>query len=204
MNFLAVLGISLIELDAAHLCQFMVSRPLVLGPALGLLLGDPGLGIMMGILFELYSLEDLPVGATVVPSATVSAGSAVLLALGPGAVPPELAFPAGLLLGRLHRILETHIRRRRVDLACAVSRCLAEGGSPEPASALRKAIAQHAAGTALFLAAALYAVKPLLAWSWLSFPAALKAGMGTGFALAPWLGAAVLIKIFLAPALGKA
>ncbi len=42
----------------------MISRPIVAGPAAGLLLGDPEAGFWAGALLEVLSLHQLPVGAS--------------------------------------------------------------------------------------------------------------------------------------------
>lgn len=42
----------------------MISRPIVAGPAAGLLLGDPESGFWAGALLEILSLRQLPVGAS--------------------------------------------------------------------------------------------------------------------------------------------
>jgi mannose/fructose/N-acetylgalactosamine-specific phosphotransferase system component IIC len=65
-----------VELDASHAGQLMISRPLVLGPLIGLAFGQPGLGLGLGALYELFGLEEIPVGGHVPLNATVAAGAA--------------------------------------------------------------------------------------------------------------------------------
>lgn len=60
-------GISILlgflSLDVAAVGQFMVCRPIVVGPLVGWLLGHPEVGLEMGALIELIWIGDLPVGA---------------------------------------------------------------------------------------------------------------------------------------------
>ena len=53
---------ALVELDTVHVGQWLVSRPILLGPALGALCGAPWLGLGGGALIELFCLDGLPVG----------------------------------------------------------------------------------------------------------------------------------------------
>lgn len=203
-SLLAALAVALTELDAAHAGQFMISRPIVFGPILGYLLGNAAQGVLLGLLFEMFSLEDVPVGANVVPSVTFSAGAAILLALAPPAVPLELAIPAGLLLGRAHRLTESALRRRRESLAHEAVLNIADGENSALGSALRRGIAEHCAATAALLLVALVAFKPLLVWIWPALPDAVRSGFEWGMILAPWLAAATLLRVLISPAMREA
>ena len=52
-----------LSLDVTAVGQFMVSRPIVVGPLVGLVTGHPDLGLAMGALIELLWIADVPVGA---------------------------------------------------------------------------------------------------------------------------------------------
>lgn len=56
---------ALLSLDRTALGQVQVCRPLVAATALGFILGDPGTGATVGIIYELLFLYQLPVGSTV-------------------------------------------------------------------------------------------------------------------------------------------
>lgn len=83
--------------------QALFSRPLVAGTVTGLLLGEPGLGLQLGVLMELFALDTLAVGAAWYPdlgTATVVAVTAATRWGGaPGAV--GLAAAGGLVLGQV-------------------------------------------------------------------------------------------------------
>ncbi|MEE8546841.1 MAG: PTS sugar transporter subunit IIC [bacterium] len=69
-GFLAPLVITsvfggVVSLDRTCFGQFMVSRPIVAAPLLGLLLGYPNEAVFIGLVYELLFLRSLPVGAHV-------------------------------------------------------------------------------------------------------------------------------------------
>ncbi len=93
--WLALLGWgTLVGLDLVSLPQVMIARPIVAGAVAGLLLGDLEMGLRLGVLFELFQFDILPVGAVRYPEygpatiAAVAAGQAAggALGLGLGAV----------------------------------------------------------------------------------------------------------------------
>lgn len=71
---------TIVGLDLVSIPQMMLARPLVAGAGAGLLLGDVGAGLKLGVLFELFQYDILPVGATRYPEygpATVVAVAAL-------------------------------------------------------------------------------------------------------------------------------
>jgi mannose/fructose/N-acetylgalactosamine-specific phosphotransferase system component IIC len=77
---------TLVGLDLVTVPQVMIARPIVAGPLAGLILGDVGTGLQVGVLFELFQYDVLPVGAARYPEygpATVAAVSAAHAAAGP-------------------------------------------------------------------------------------------------------------------------
>lgn len=183
--------ISIIELDGVHVGQFMLARPLVLGPLVGTLFGQVALGSALGALTEMFTLEVLPVGACTVPNATVAAATALLLALGPKAVAPALAFPAGLGAGWAFQALEARIRQRSAAFSGPLQVRLDEGRPRAFEGVIASSLVRQAAVTAAFLAAVL-CVRPALSWGWEKLPGFIQEGFGLGLTLAPWLGAATL------------
>jgi PTS system mannose-specific IIC component len=55
------------------LLQAMLSRPVVIGPIIGLILGDPYTGLISGALIELLWIDRLPVGVYVPPNDSIVA-----------------------------------------------------------------------------------------------------------------------------------
>lgn len=93
---------TLVGVDLVSVAQTMIARPLVAGTVAGALVGDLATGVSLGLVFELYQFDILPIGATRYPEygpATVAAlalvhWSGVRETLG-------LAVALGLLLGLL-------------------------------------------------------------------------------------------------------
>jgi PTS system mannose-specific IIC component len=104
--------------------QAMISRPLVVGPVIGLALGDPYTGLVSGALVELLWVDRLPVGAYVPPH---DSAVAVLVTAGAILGRPEggpfshvlIAFSVLLFLpaGYLAQQLEIWIRHSNDRLA---------------------------------------------------------------------------------------
>lgn len=191
---LAAGAVAAAELDSTLAFQLMVSRPIVLGPLLGLALGNPLVGAFVGLVVELLSHDKIPIGGLIPANATVSAGAGLLLALGPGAVAIPVAVPAGLFLGWLHeRAVDSPLRRRRGRVTLEIAARLGRG---EPVLlggfVARELFVQFAANLAL-LAAALVVMKPLgaLAWEVLA-ETPLGSGLWAAVLIAPWFGAGML------------
>ncbi len=83
--FLAVLGIAfaggVIGLDRTAAGQVMVSQPIVAGPVVGWMLGQPAVGIIVGAALELIWVLDIPVGTFVPADATIGTVSATAIAV---------------------------------------------------------------------------------------------------------------------------
>ena len=96
--FLALWGV-FVGLDMASVAQTMVSRPLVAGFVAGLIVGDPAVGLMMGVVLEFFTLEVLPVGAARYPDYGLGAVVAVATAAGsPSVLGTGLGVGVGLMV----------------------------------------------------------------------------------------------------------
>jgi mannose/fructose/N-acetylgalactosamine-specific phosphotransferase system component IIC len=93
--------LGLLALDTTAVGQFMVSRAIVVGPLVGWILGDPGLGLALGALVELIWAGDLPVGSHLPLDTTLLAGVGSALAVGlvRTGVGPEAAVTYALCVG---------------------------------------------------------------------------------------------------------
>ena len=113
---------TLVGLDLVSFPQAMLARPLVAGAGAGLILGDMSTGLRLGLLFELFQYDILPVGASRYPEygpATVAAVSAAhfasgTLGLGIGAV-------VGLFTGMLGGLSLAVLRRSMTHAVAAVA-----------------------------------------------------------------------------------
>jgi mannose/fructose/N-acetylgalactosamine-specific phosphotransferase system component IIC len=73
---------TLVGLDLVSVPQAMISRPVVAGVVAGALIGDLQAGLRIGVLFELFALDVLPVGAVRYPDYGPATVGAVALGAG--------------------------------------------------------------------------------------------------------------------------
>ena len=102
----------LLQLDNIQVGQFLISRPALVGPALGWLNGCPAEGAKIGLLTELIYLDFIPVGGVVPPNGLVAAAVGVL-AFAWGGLPESAAFFFGILAGSLYGGVELRLRASR-------------------------------------------------------------------------------------------
>jgi PTS system mannose-specific IIC component len=121
-------------LDRMALCQFMISRPIVAGPLAGFFLGEPLLGLQVGMLTELLWLGRLPVGANIPPDDTQIAVGGTFLAtytLSLWSYPEPVNIAIGLLLAiplaKSGQLFDHMARRANDNLGRRVERFLQAG-----------------------------------------------------------------------------
>jgi PTS system mannose-specific IIC component len=93
---------TLVGLDLVSVPQAMISRPLVVGTVAGWLAGDVEAGLRIGVLFELFALDVLPVGAVRYPDYGPATVGAVGLSTG---APWELGLGVSAALGLVLAVL---------------------------------------------------------------------------------------------------
>lgn len=102
MIALLILAGGLLALDATSLGQFMVSRPLPTAILIGMLLGSPEIGFLVGAVLEAFQLPRLPLGGAMVPEGGPAAVAATVLAVqSPGSTGFLVAIVLGLALGEV-------------------------------------------------------------------------------------------------------
>jgi mannose/fructose/N-acetylgalactosamine-specific phosphotransferase system component IIC len=114
---LALLG-GLLALDGTSLGQFMISRPLVASTLAGWMVGEPGVGFVVGSLLEIYLLVSFPTGGSRFPEggpAAVVAAAVAGWGDSPGAVAIGVAL--GLIWGQLGGLSVTLLRTVNTRLA---------------------------------------------------------------------------------------
>jgi mannose/fructose/N-acetylgalactosamine-specific phosphotransferase system component IIC len=118
---------ALVGLDLVSMPQAMIARPLVAGAVGGAMLGDLQMGLQLGVIFELFQYDILPMGAVRYPEygpATVAAVAAAHAAAGALALAETerqlgavgLGVVVGLVTGLLGGI-SIHLMRRINDWA---------------------------------------------------------------------------------------
>ena len=190
-------GVAAVERKGA--VQLMLSRPLVLAPVLGLLLGDVWTGLWLGVPLELLFLGGVNLGGSVPQNETllcagmVSAVVPAGLALG-GA--DEALFGLGLAgfypLAVVGRWLEHRTESHSGRLAARVLEETAQG-DPDAVSQQLRALLYPFATSALVACVCVLA-SPLLAWARLHAPERLVSGLAGGWHAVWALGLAVAIR----------
>lgn len=127
-------------LDRMAICQVMISRPVVAGPLTGFVLGEPLLGLQIGLLVELLWLGRLPVGASIPPDDTQVAVGGTFLAVYASGMwhypePVTIAFclMIAMPLGKCGQLFDHMSRRANDNLGHRAERFLLAGelGSAE-------------------------------------------------------------------------
>ena len=190
---------ALVSLDVTAFGQFMISRPIVVGPIFGFLLGDIKTGIWLGMIVELLWVGVIPMGASVPPDTTAMAilstvwgmrgvpnhPSSVVLAL-------ALAIPAAVLF----RLVDVAQRYAHVRIARWVQ--------DAPDGALESRISQGIyAGFLLFFikaflfyAGLLYAGSVVTREVYFRLSPMMVNGLGLAWRVLPVVGFAVILRNF--------
>lgn len=123
-------------LDRVALVQIMISRPLVAAPLTGLVLGNPLVGLEVGMLIELLWLGRLPVGAAIPPDDTQVAVGATVLAISVGHSLDLGGMPMVLLavliaipLGKFGQVFDRLARHANDHLAVSAQSALMAGST---------------------------------------------------------------------------
>jgi len=195
----AALTSGLAALERKGAVQLMLSRPLVLAPALGLLLGDVRTGLWLGVPLELLFLGGVNLGGSVPQNETllcagmVSAVVPAGIALGHA---DEALFGLGLAgfypLAVAGRWLEHKTEQRNGRLAALVLERTAQG-DPDAAGLQLRALLFPFLTSAL-VAAACVLSSPLLAWTRQHASARIVSGLAGGWHAVWALGLAVAIR----------
>ena len=92
---------AVVSLDVSAVGQFMLSRPIAIGPLVGWVCGQPQIGLELGALIELIWIADVAVGAHLPLDLSVLAGVSVAFAceLSDGRFPPEAVTTYALGVG---------------------------------------------------------------------------------------------------------
>jgi len=186
---------ALLDLDAYRVGQWMLSRPIVLGPLLGGCLGKFGVGTWVGGTLELLTLDDLPIGHCVPLNSAVAVASTLLLFAGKPRVELAAAFPAGLLLGLLFRQIEIALRSRCHYLVQEADLAIDRGRAPS-GWLIARGICTHAAASACFLYVGIVVAGPVLASGWSFLPFKFRTALDLALQGAPWLGLTTLLYVF--------
>jgi mannose/fructose/N-acetylgalactosamine-specific phosphotransferase system component IIC len=214
---LLVLWGTVVGLDLVSVPQAMLARPVVAGTVAGWLAGDLEAGLRVGVLFELFALDVLPVGAVRYPDYGPATVAATALAADS---PWQFALGVGAALGLAIAVLGGFglqlVRRANARAIQHESAALAAGESGAirrlQYGSLGRDAARGAALTALGLACASILAEPLaqldrstaLGLTLVALGCALSAAIGGALRSAGrgsrlrWLGAGALVGLLAA------
>lgn len=157
-------------LDRVAILQVMIARPIVAAPLTALFLGEPLVGLQIGVMVELLWLARLPVGAAVPPDDTQVAIASSVLAIIMGktlnASGPELLLLCLLItipLGKVGQYFDHFARQYNVRLIKKVDSDLDRGS-------LLGAELQHLRGLSSFSLAAVGTYSIILLGGLLAVP----------------------------------
>ena len=203
----AVAGLvaGLLAVERKGALQLMLSRPIVLAPVLGYVLGDADGGLMLGVPLELLTLGGVSLGASIPENEAALAGALTALVvpaglrLGSGVDEPIAAL--GLLLlapmGLVGQKLERFAEGRNVRLADRALARLEAGDPSGPRLNLRGLILPFLFGAGLVAASVL--LSPALAALRRVCPSRLVSGLELGWHLVWALSAATAIRAIRDP-----
>ncbi len=201
---IAAVASGLAALDRKGALQLMLSRPIVLAPVLGALLGDARGGLLLGVPLELLFLGGVNLGGSIPDNESLLAGALTSLVVpaglaGRGVDASLAALGLALLtpLALVGRSLDRASERRNAGLAQqAVARATA--GDARAARVNLLGLALPFGATAAICAACVLA-SPLLALLHRALPARLVSGLGAGWHVVWALAAASAIRAIRDP-----
>ena len=194
----AVLG-TLICLDRV-VAQFMISRPIVAGPLIGLALGDALTGLVTGALLELLWVDRIPVGPYVPPNDTfvaiLATAGAILASPASGHPPRELIALAILLFapaGFLGQKMEIALRNWNDGLVMRAQEDAKAGNAAGVTRRHLTALGRYLAGSFVFLSVALIGGAGLLRGVYPDLPVMLMRTLAFAYYMLPLVGIGVAL-----------
>lgn len=184
---------TLVGLDLVSLPQAMLSRPIVVAPVAGWLVGDAEAGFRVGVVLELFALDVLPIGAVRYPDYGPAAVAGAVLAAGaPWELGLGLSVGLALVLAALGGWTLQYVRRRNARAIQRRAAALAAGESGAIRRLQYGGLLRDALRGALLTALGLVAAWALGRWVPLDREAAVGLTLvAVGTALAAAIGGAV-------------
>ena len=201
-----ILNIILVSFAGGILCldrvvlQAMISRPIVAAPLIGLFLGDPYTGLIVGAFLELFWIDRLPIGAYIPPNDTITAilvtASSIESAHDLGTLSQGLVILAVLLflpLGILARQMELWLCRGNEKLSDKALADAAKGDTRAIARRHLTAILKAYLFPAGFIMVALPIGIALMTWIYPRLTDWMIRGLTLTYSFLPLIGTAVAL-----------
>ena len=203
----AVAGLvaGLLAVERKGALQLMLSRPIVLAPLLGAILGDADGGLLLGVPLELLTLGGVSLGASIPENEAALAGTVTALVvpaglqLGSGVDEPIAALGLLLLapLGMIGQRLEKTAEARNVALVDRAAAALGAGDPRATRLNLRGLLLPFLFGAGLVAASVL--LSPALVALRRACPSRLVSGLELGWHLVWALSAATAVRAIRDP-----
>jgi PTS system mannose-specific IIC component len=178
----------------------MISRPIIIAPVIGSILGDPYAGLIIGAILELFWIDRLPIGIYIPPNdsiaAAMAASTAILTSQALGIVTKELialsillAIPFGILAKKMDvKIIESNnvLSDQALDDAKALN-----------ISAIERKTYLGLAKVSIFYIALLFILQlifiPVMIWIYPKLPVQVNAMLSLTYYFLPLVGIAVAL-----------
>ena len=180
--------------------QAMISRPIVAAPVIGLILGEPYTGLIVGAFIELFWIDRLPIGAYIPPNDTIAA---ILITASSIESAHNLNnFSQGLVILAVLLLLPLGILARQMDLwLCRGNEKLADGALVDAATGNTRAVARRHLTAILraylFPACFIMVTLPmgiaLMTWAYPRLADWMIRGLTLTYSLLPLIGTAVAL-----------
>lgn len=201
-----ILKIIIVSVAGGILCldrvvlQALVSRPIVAAPVIGLILGDPYTGLIVGAFIELFWIDQPPIGAYIPPNDTMAAilitASSIESAQYLGNLSQGLIVIAVLLflpLGILARQMELWLCRGNEILSDAALNDAARGDMRSVARKHLTAILKAYLFQAAFILVTLPIGISLIIWAYPRLADWMISGLTLSYSFLPFIGTAVAL-----------
>lgn len=180
--------------------QAMISRPIVIAPVIGIILGNPYAGLIIGAMLELFWMDRSPIGIYIPPNDSIAAALAASLAIlagqSLGVVTKELtalsillAIPFGILAKKID-VKITESNNRLSDQALEAAKAL-------DLRAIERKTYLGLARVFIFYVVLLFILQiifvPALIWIYPQIPAEIRAMLSMTYYFLPLLGIAVAL-----------
>ncbi len=201
-----VVKIILISFVGGLLCldrvfiQTMISRPIIIAPVIGIILGNPYAGLIIGAILELFWIDRIPVGIYIPPNdsiaAVLAASIAILSGQFPGAVTKEL-MALSILLAIPFGILAKKIDVKIMESNNLLSDQALEAAKTRDIRTIERKTYLGLAKVFLFYVVGLFILQsiliPMMIWLYPKLPAEINAMLSLTYYFLPLLGIAVAI-----------
>lgn len=194
----AVIG-ALLNLDVTAVGRIMVSRPIIVAPVIGYILGDFNSGLWMGLIIELLWIGAIPMGAAIPYDTTILSVIAVYWGIrampgytGTMVLAIAVAIPAMIL----HKRIELSLRYLNIGISHWVEKGIMDGKEERISYAVFLGVALYYLQSLFFYLAVLYPGRLLVSFVYSQLPFKAVQALDVSLWLLPLAGIGILLVSF--------